>query len=58
MDVNRDIAEAAQGCANAEKAWSNYHGRIKAIYSTFTQGKALLIDIHGQVLLIVVITFT
>ena len=49
VDVNREIKEAAQACANAETAWSNYHGRIQSIYSTFTQGKALLIDIHGQV---------
>ena len=49
LDVNREILEAAQGCANAETAYNNYHNKIKSIYSTFTQGKALLIDIHGQV---------
>jgi len=48
LDVNREIEDAAQNCPNAMTAYNNYHGKIKSIYSTFTQGKALLIDIHGQ----------
>jgi hypothetical protein len=49
LDVNREIKEAAQACPNAETAFNNYHNKIRSIYSSFTQGKALLLDIHGQV---------
>jgi hypothetical protein len=49
VDVNRGINEAAQNCPNAETAFSKYHGTIRSIIAGFTQGKGLLLDIHGQV---------
>ena len=49
LDVNREIEEAAQNCANAKLAYNNYHTKISSVYAKFSQGKALLIDIHGQV---------
>ncbi len=47
--MNREINEAAQNCPNAQIAYNNYHNQISSVIRGFTQGKALLIDIHGQV---------
>ena len=47
--MNREINEAAQNCPNAQIAYNNYHNKISSVIRGFTQGKALLIDIHGQV---------
>ena len=50
VDCNREIKEAAQGNALAEKAWHEYHDAIEqakaAVQTAF--GAGLYIDLHGQ----------
>ena len=50
VDCNREIKEAAQGNAQAEKVWHEYHDAIEqaktAVQTTF--GAGLYIDLHGQ----------
>jgi N-formylglutamate amidohydrolase len=50
LDANREIEEAAQGGAVAEKAWFEYHGFLSeaevAVMSKFPRG--LYLDIHGH----------
>jgi hypothetical protein len=50
LDANREIKEAAQGNASAEKAWHDYHAAItRALASAVARhGFAFLIDLHGQ----------
>jgi N-formylglutamate amidohydrolase len=50
LDANRDLAEAAQGSALAERAWREHHGFIeKACQTAVAQhGFAFLIDLHGH----------
>jgi len=50
LDPNREIGEAAQGNADAIKAWQEYHQFIeKAREAVVKQhGQAFLIDMHGQ----------
>lgn len=50
LDPNREIGEAAQGNADAIKAWEEYHEFIeKAREAVVNQhGQAFLIDMHGQ----------
>lgn len=50
LDANREIKEAAQGSAVAEKAWHEYHGFLSeaeaAVMEKFPRG--LYLDIHGH----------
>lgn len=50
LDPNREIEEAAQGSAVAQKAWNEYHGFIaQACAATVKKyGVAFFIDLHGQ----------
>ncbi len=50
LDCNRDLKEAAQGNAEAEKAWKEYHAFINEAQAAVTQqyGFGLLLDMHGQ----------
>ncbi len=50
LDANRDIKEAAQRNAIAEKAWHDYHAAItRALAAAVARhGFAFLIDLHGQ----------
>lgn len=50
LDPNREIAEAAQGSAIAERAWNEYHAAIKGALAAAVarHGFAFLIDIHGH----------
>jgi N-formylglutamate amidohydrolase len=50
LDANRDLAEAAQGCAEAETAWHEHHQFIEqACQSAVARhGFAFLIDLHGH----------
>ena len=50
LDANREIVEAAQGNALAERAWQEYHGFIEAarwrVLDSYTRG--FYIDLHGH----------
>jgi len=46
LDPNREIREAAQGDARAEKAWKEYHGFIEE--AKYKEGTGVVIDLHGQ----------
>ncbi|RBP47523.1 hypothetical protein DES53_101320 [Roseimicrobium gellanilyticum] len=50
LDANREIKEAAQGSAVAEKAWHEYHGFLHeaegAVMKRFPRG--LYLDVHGH----------
>lgn len=50
LDPNREIQEAAQGHAIAEKAWHEHHAFIsEACQKAVTEfGQAFLIDLHGH----------
>jgi N-formylglutamate amidohydrolase len=50
LDANREIREAAQGNATAEKAWHEYHAAIaRALAAAVARhGFAFFIDLHGQ----------
>ncbi len=50
LDPNREIKEAAQGDAVAEKVWAEYHAFIdQALTAAVARhGRAFLIDLHGQ----------
>ena len=50
LDPNREIKEAAQGDAAAEKVWAEYHAFIdQALAAAVARhGRAFLIDLHGQ----------
>lgn len=50
LDCNREIVEAAQGSAVAEKAWGEYHGFIdRAIDAEIGRaGKVFTVDLHGH----------
>lgn len=50
LDANREIVEAAEGNAEAERAWREYHGFIEAAreHVTAEHGRGLYIDLHGH----------
>ncbi|HSI64274.1 MAG TPA: hypothetical protein VLE43_14195 [Candidatus Saccharimonadia bacterium] len=50
LDPNREIKEAAQGSAVAEKAWHEYHGFIREAEKVVMQSypKGLYLDVHGH----------
>ncbi|MCX6953260.1 MAG: hypothetical protein NTV51_13995 [Verrucomicrobia bacterium] len=50
LDPNREIKEAAQGSALAERTWGEFHASIKAALATAVErhGFAFLVDIHGH----------
>ncbi|QIF00858.1 N-formylglutamate amidohydrolase [Roseimicrobium sp. ORNL1] len=50
LDANREIKEAAQGNATAEKAWHEYHDFISEAEKSILQKypKGLYLDIHGH----------
>ncbi len=50
LDANRDLAEAAEGNAVAERAWREYHGFIEQACAAAVKqfGVAFLIDLHGH----------
>jgi N-formylglutamate amidohydrolase len=50
LDANRDVAEAAQGNAAAERAWQEHHGFLEQACRTAVgrHGWAFLIDLHGH----------
>lgn len=50
LDPNREIVEAAQGDAEAERAWNDFHGFIAAARASAlsAHGFAQLIDLHGH----------
>jgi hypothetical protein len=50
IDANREIVEAAQGNAAAERAWREYHGFIEAARAAIVDGQreGFYIDLHGH----------
>jgi N-formylglutamate amidohydrolase len=50
LDPNREIKEAAQGSAIAERAWQEFHASIKGALAAAVakHGFAFLVDIHGH----------
>ncbi|MBE2287758.1 MAG: N-formylglutamate amidohydrolase [Prosthecobacter sp.] len=50
LDVNRELAEAAQGNALVEQAWREHHEFIEQACATAVKqhGVAFLIDLHGH----------
>ena len=50
LDANRDLAEAAQGDAEAEQAWQEYHRFLTEAKGAVTQRYAagLYLDLHGH----------
>jgi hypothetical protein len=50
LDPNREVGEAAQGHADAIKAWEEYHRFIEQAREAVVKqhGMAFLIDMHGQ----------
>lgn len=50
LDPNREVKEAAQGNADAIKAWEEYHQFIEKAREVVVKqhGQAFLIDMHGQ----------
>ncbi len=50
LDANRDLLEAADGNAIAEKAWYDYHKFIGIARDTLLKyyGKGIYIDLHGH----------
>jgi hypothetical protein len=50
LDANREIVEAAEGNAAAERAWLEYHGFIEAARQHVIEqfGRGLYIDLHGH----------
>ena len=47
MDLNRDLAEAAQGDKEAIKVYYAFHNKIKAVHSSFNKQPGLQIDFHA-----------
>ena len=50
LDANREIVEAAQGSADAETAWKEWHQYIQAAKNDIVRryGRGILIDLHGH----------
>jgi hypothetical protein len=50
LDPNREIKEAAQGNATAERAWREFHASIEGALAAAVaaHGFAFLIDVHGH----------
>lgn len=50
LDANREVEEAAQGDAEAIRAWEEFHSFIEqaAASAVREHGYALMLDIHGQ----------
>lgn len=50
LDPNREIREAAQGNADAEQTWREFHAAIEGALAAATarHGFAFLIDVHGH----------
>jgi N-formylglutamate amidohydrolase len=50
LDPNREIREAAQGDATAERTWMEFHAAIRGALTTAVaqHGFAFLIDLHGH----------
>lgn len=50
LDANREVADAAQGNADAITAWNEYHGFVELAMTTATSGssRGLYIDLHGH----------
>lgn len=50
LDANREIVEAAEGNAEAERAWREYHGFIEAAreHVIADHGRGFYIDLHGH----------
>lgn len=50
LDPNRELAEAAQGSAVAEKTWHEYHATIAGALAAAVarHGFAFLVDVHGH----------
>lgn len=50
LDANREIVEAANGSAEAEVAWREWHQFINAAKKDIVQryGRGILIDLHGH----------
>lgn len=50
LDANRDVGEAAQGQADAVRAWTDYHGFIETAIGRVRggNGRGLYIDLHGH----------
>ncbi|MEO0556980.1 MAG: hypothetical protein AAF170_02225 [Bacteroidota bacterium] len=54
LDANRDLAEAAQGNAAAERAWTEFHAFTDSAKARVTEswGAGLYLDLHGHAHLI------
>ena len=50
LDANREVVEAAQGNANAARAWTEYHGFIEMAAAEIVRrdGTGFYIDLHGH----------
>lgn len=50
LDANRDVVEAAQGNADAVRAWTGYHAFIEQAMTAVRQrsGTGLYVDLHGH----------
>ncbi len=50
LDANREVVEAAQGNADAIRAWQEYHGFIEQAIAAVRQrsGTGLYVDLHGH----------
>lgn len=50
LDANREVVEAAQGNADAARAWNEYHAFIELAMSTVRQryGTGFYMDLHGH----------
>jgi hypothetical protein len=50
LDANREVADAAQGNADATAAWNEYHGFVELAMTTATSGstRGFYIDLHGH----------
>jgi N-formylglutamate amidohydrolase len=50
LDANREIVEAANGSADAEVAWQEWHQYIQAAKNDIVKryGRGILIDLHGH----------
>jgi len=50
LDANRELAEAAQGNADATTTWNEYHGFVELAMTTATSGssRGFYIDLHGH----------
>jgi hypothetical protein len=50
LDANREVADAAQGNADATTAWNEYHGFVELAMTTATSGssRGFYVDLHGH----------